>query len=187
MSSSTLRERFRTSFRAAAALALASACAAPPAAQRDARGDLRGAEAVVRELYDRLTFEAGTTPDWDAVRALFDAEAVVVLRTGREQMTVFTLEGWVQDFVDYIEQHDVLRTGLTERLVELDGFAYRDIAHVRVLFESFIPGSERPPGAGLDVFELLREDGRWRIVGIVNERPTQAEPIPAGLFREFAR
>ena len=34
---------------------------------------------VVAELYDLVTFGAGTTPDWDEVRSLFIEEAVVVL------------------------------------------------------------------------------------------------------------
>ena len=29
------------------------------------------AEGVVTELYDLVTFDAGTTPDWDRVRSLF--------------------------------------------------------------------------------------------------------------------
>ena len=41
------------------------------------------AEHAVRELYDLVTFPAGTTPDWDRGRALFLPEGVVILRTGR--------------------------------------------------------------------------------------------------------
>ena len=171
----------------ALALALPSACATPPATGPAADEALRGPAEVVRELYELVTFDAGATPDWDAVRALFVEEAVVVLRTGREEMTVFTLEGFVDDFVRFIEQYDVQRTGFRERVLELDGFAYRDIAHVRVRFDSHIPGSGREPGQGLDVFELVRRDGRWRIASIVNERPTLDAPIPAALFRGVPR
>ena len=62
------------------------------------------AEGVVTELYSLVTFEAGTTPDWDRVRALFLPQATVVLRTSRETTTVFSLEGFVQDFVDFITE-----------------------------------------------------------------------------------
>lgn len=165
------------------ALALPLACAGPRSVGPEPDPALDEPAAVVRELYDLVTFGPGTTPDWDAVRALFVDEAVVVLRTGRTQMTVFTLDGFVDDFVQFIEQAGVERTGFTERILDLDGFAYRDIAHVRVRFDSHIPGSGRAPGEGLDVFELVRSDGRWRIVSIVNERPTEDEPVPAALFR----
>ena len=75
------------------------------------------AEAVVRELYDLVTFPAGTTPDWDRGRSLFLPEGVVVLRTTRTTTTVFSVEGWVQDFVDFIERANVTATGFAERIV----------------------------------------------------------------------
>ena len=59
------------------------------------------AEGVVKELYDLVTFDAGSTPDWDRVRALFIDEGIVVLRTSRDSSTVFTVEGFVDDFVNF--------------------------------------------------------------------------------------
>ena len=130
-----------------------------------------------------MTFDAGTTPDWTAVRSLFLEEAVVVLRTGREQMTVFSLDGFVDDFVQFIEQADVEKTGFTERILDMRVTTYGDFAQVLVRFDSHIPGSGREPREGLDSFELIRRDGHWRIVSITNERPRGGEPIPESLFR----
>ena len=146
------------------------------------RAHTSGAEAVVTKLYDLVTFQAGTTPDWDEVRALFVDEAVVVLRTGREEMSVFSLDGFVADFVRFIEQSDVKETGFTERILGMKTFEYGDIAHVLVLFDSHVPGSDREPSEGIDSFELVRRGDDWRIVSIVNERPTPSNPIPDGLF-----
>lgn len=50
-------------------------------------------------------------------------------------------------------------------------------------FDSHITGSERPPREGIDSFELIRTGGTWKIVSIVNERPTAGNPIPTDLFR----
>jgi len=140
------------------------------------------AEQVVLELYDLVTTEAGQTPDWDAVRALFVEQAVIVLRTSREKLTVFDVDGFVADFVAFIEQAGVERTGFTERVLATRVTAFGDIAHVLVLFDSQILGSGRPPNQGVDSFELMRSEGRWRIVSITNERPSEAHPIPEGLF-----
>jgi hypothetical protein len=116
------------------------------------------------------------------VRSLFVEEAVVVLRTGREQMSVFSLDGFVDDFVKFIEQAGVEETGFTERILGMKSFTYGDIAHVLVLFDSHIPGSGRPPREGVDSFELIRRGGCWKIVAITNERPTADNPIPSSLF-----
>ena len=167
----------------AAALVLLSACVSPADPPRMTKDPTNGPTGVVTELYDLVTFGPGTTPDWDAVRSLFCEEAVVVLRTGRDRMSVFSLEGFVNDFVQFIEQAKVEETGFTERILDMRETTYGDIAQVLVRFDSHIPGSGRAPNEGIDSFELIRSEGRWRIVSIVNERPTADNPIPDDLFR----
>lgn len=147
----------------------------------DTNADPATAEHVVRELYDLVTFPAGTTPDWDRGRALFLPEGVVVLRTGRTETTVFSVEGWIQDFVTFIEGRNVVETGFTERIVRTHAVEFGDIAHVWVLYEAEIPGSGRPAQQGVDSFQLARRDGKWLIASILNEIPTPDRPVPGVL------
>ena len=137
-------------------------------------------EQVVRALYGMVTFDPGNTPDWAEVRSVFIDEAVVVLRTSSTASTVFSLDEFVQDFVDFIERDNVEETGFVERVVAVESMVFRDIAHVLVLYESSIPGV-RPPRPGVDSFELIRRDGRWKIVFAVNDLPTAEHPVPAVL------
>lgn len=139
------------------------------------------AEGLVAELYRSVTFPAGTIPDWDRVRGMFVPEAVVVLRTSRDKSTVFSLEGFVGDFVAFIERVDARKTGFTEKIIRMKPTVFRDIAHVLVLYEASIPGSDRPPQKGVDSFELIRRDGRWWIVSITNDLPTPDQPVPREL------
>ena len=136
------------------------------------------AEGVVRELYDLVTFPAGTTPDWDRGRALFVPEGVVILRTGRTATTVFSVEGWVQDFIKFFEDSSLEDTGFTERIVRTHATEFGDIAHVWVLYEAEIPGLNRPPQRGVDSFQLARRNGVWLIASILNEIPTPDRPVP---------
>jgi hypothetical protein len=140
--------------------------------------------AVVHELYEIVTFPAGTTPDWDQLRALFLPESVVVLRTSREATSVFTLEGFVQDWLRFIEGSNVERTGFIERIVRTHATEFGDIAHVWVLYEAEIPGGGRPPQQGVDSFQLVRRDGGWKIASVLNEIPTPGRPIPEVLRGE---
>ncbi|MBE0713439.1 MAG: hypothetical protein IH583_13765, partial [Candidatus Aminicenantes bacterium] len=55
----------------------------------------------VAGIYSLVSSTGGKLPDWDQVRACFLKEAVVVLRTSRTAMTAFTLDGFIQDFVDF--------------------------------------------------------------------------------------
>lgn len=159
-------------------LALLPLGAASLSAQEAGAEQTATAEAVVRELYELITFEAGTTPDWDAVRDLFIEEAVIVLRTGRDANTVFSVETWVQDFVTFIERSEVVKTGFTEAITRTSATEFGDIANVWVLYEASIPGSQRPAQQGVDNFSLVRRDGRWLIAAITNEVPAVAGPLP---------
>ncbi len=136
---------------------------------------------VVTELYRLVTFDAGTTPDWDRVRALFLDEAVIVLRTSREATTVFSVDGFVDDFVAFAGREDVQASGFVERIVRRKSTVFGDIAHVLVLYEAEISGTERPPQQGVDSFELIRRDGRWSIAAVLNEIPTPERPVPPEL------
>jgi hypothetical protein len=136
------------------------------------------AEGVVRRLYDIVTFPAGTIPDWDELRSLFLPETVVVLRTGREATSVLTLEGFVQDWLRFIEGSNVEETGFTERITKTHTTVFGDIAHIWVLYEAEIPGWNRPPQQGVDSFQLVRRQGEWKIASITNELPGPNRPIP---------
>jgi hypothetical protein len=135
----------------------------------------------VRHLYDLVTFEAGTTPDWNVVRALFIDEAVVVLRTSRDSSSVFSVDGFVQDFISFIERANVEQTGFVEHIVRMKTMVFKDIAHVLVLYEASIPGSPRPPQQGIDSFQLIRQGGRWLIASVMNDIPDPDHPVPTEL------
>jgi len=140
-------------------------------------------EGVIRELYRLVTIEKGSTGDWDSVRALFIDEAVIVLRTSRTATSVFSLDGFVNDFVRFIDSYNIVETGFTETILSMNPWIYGDMAHVLVLYEAAIPGSEIPPNKGIDSFLLIRKEGEWKVTAITNEVPTPDNPIPPDLFK----
>jgi hypothetical protein len=131
----------------------------PPPPEKDMANT---AEGVVTNLYSLVSSEPGTTPDWDKVRAAFIPEAVVVLRTSREGTTVFSVDGFVQDFVTFIERANVIERGFQERVVK-------------------VKTSERPPQQGVDSFLVVKQDGQWKIAAVTNDIPTPEHPVPAEL------
>lgn len=139
---------------------------------------LETADGVVTEIYDLVSFEAGGMPDWDKVRSMFIPEAVVVLRTSREATTVFSVDGFIEDFVNFVERSPAGEMGFTEKILNMKSMVFGDMAHVLVLYEAHITGSQRPPTQGVDSFSLIKKDGRWCIAAITNELPTADRPIP---------
>ena len=139
------------------------------------------AEGVVTTLYNLVSPKAGTTVDWDRVKSMFIDEAIIVLRTSRTATTVFSVEGFVNDFITFIEQANIKETGFNEKILRKKSMVFGDMAHVLVLYEAHIPGSQRPPQKGGDSFQLIRKQDRWWIVSITNEIPTSNRPIPEEL------
>jgi len=103
------------------------------------------AEGVVYELYDMCTFDAGTLPDWDAMHALFLPQATVVLRNTRTSNTIFSVEGFVEDWHRFIARDNVEERGFTEEIVRMSATVFGDIAHIMVLYEASFPDWDRPP------------------------------------------
>lgn len=151
-------------------------------AQRDAKDpNLEDPERLVRNIYDQVTFPAGKTPDWVYVRNMFINEATVTMRTGRETTATLSLDGWILDFVNFINDRDVKKTGFEEKVIRMKSMVFGDIAHVLVLYSSNIPGVTKTPQEGVDSFHLIKKDGRWWIVSILNEIPTKERPRPEAL------
>jgi hypothetical protein len=138
-------------------------------------------EALVRELYGLVTFPAETPPDWEKVRGVFLPQAVIILRTSRDSTTVFDVDGFVNDFVTFVENSPAKQAGFEEKILSMRSMVLGDIARVSVLYQAHIPGTQRPPQKGVDVFLLNKRNGRWWIASIVNEIPTPSRPIPEEL------
>ena len=135
-------------------------------------------ESVINHLYDQVTFPPGENPDWDVVRNLFIPNATVVMRTGVDKTTTLTLDGWILDFVNFIYQNNVTAVGFEEKIVKMETMVFGDIAHVLVLYTAYLPGRTKTPREGIDSFHLIKKDGRWFIVSILNEIPGPERPKP---------
>jgi len=99
---------------------------------------LQTPENIVMDLYTLVTFESGTTPDWEKVKSLFIDEAIIILRTGRDSTTQFSVNTFVKDFINFIERADAIQTGFKEEIIRMEKIVFGDIAHFLVLYEASI-------------------------------------------------
>ena len=140
------------------------------------------AEGLVNDIYKSVSFDStGPRPDWGKVRSMFLDDAVIVLQVTRDSTAVFTVQGFIDDFVNFIERSPAKQKGFWERIVRMKPMVFGNIAHVLVLYEAHIPGIGRPPQQGVDSWELLKRDGRWWFVAVTNEVPATGRPLPEEL------
>lgn len=136
---------------------------------------------LVEGIYPAVSSEAGGAPDWDSVRAHFDPAAVIVLRATPDETRLFGVDDFIADFVAFYDRIGP-EQGFTERVVSSRVFEYGNVARCDVVYEAAVIGSGRPPQRGLDCWHLMRRDGRWWVVSVVNEAEAAAGPIPPEAF-----
>jgi len=158
-------------------------CQNPPPPSQAPGASATGAEDVVKALYQRVSFEAGKNVDWDRVKAMFIPEAVIVLRTSRTAMTVFDRDGFVRDFVRFITEAKLEDRAFEETILAIKTQETGEVARATVHYAARIPSAGRPAQQGIDVFLLMKRDGAWRIVSIVNEIVRPGVPVPDELRR----
>lgn len=154
--------------------------AASPAPGQEQEADSTGpsVEQVVRDVYELVSWTGGDTPDWEAVRDVFIPEAIVVLRYPPE-LKVMSVDGFLLDWLRFENQlADAGVDGFQETVTSAETTEFGDIAHVHVVYESSIPGSDRPPRPGVDLWSLIRQGGEWKVVSVVNELPRDDLTIP---------
>ncbi|MBZ5497039.1 MAG: methyltransferase domain-containing protein [Acidobacteriia bacterium] len=142
---------------------------------------LNTAEGVVAQLYRLVSFRAGKEVDWELVKDLFIPEAVIVLRASRTATSVFNRAGFVADFAAFIKSAKLEEQAFEERILASRTQVMGDVARSLVLYAADIPADSRPPQQGLDSFLLMKKDGQWRIVSIVNELVGPGVPVPEEL------
>ena len=149
-------------------------------AQSPAGTPADGAEQTIRLLYDLISAEAGSVPDWAPVRELFLEESVIILRSSRDMMSVLSLDGFIRDFEEFYATPQVRANGFKETILELKATEFGEMAQVWVLYEARIPGGGG--NRGLDNFSLIRRGGSWRVAAITNEVVFPDRPAPTHLF-----
>ena len=133
---------------------------------------------LISQIYDEVSSEGDTPVDWDRVRSFFLEEAVIVLRSSAQGHTIFTLDGFIQDFRDFYENPVVQESGFREEIIRIKPQIYRNAASIGVVYEASVIGSERPPQQGIDFWILIKMDDHWKVAGISNEIIFPGQEIP---------
>lgn len=140
---------------------------------------LESREAIVAEAYKLISFEPESGPDWRRFNALFAERAVLALRVFPEDDSISVMD--VDEYATTLMRKGMREQGYTEVQLHTDWFEFGDMAEARVIFE--IRFGDADPIPALDIFQLVRREGRWWIVSIVADIPKPGVEIPADFLR----
>jgi hypothetical protein len=135
-------------------------------------------KAVVDESYRLISFKRGAEPVWERFRQLFAPGAILALRVFPEDKAI-SLMG-LEDYVIKQIREGMKEEGYSEKIVSRREFTFGHISEVRVVFE--MQFGEGRPHTALDIYQLVRNQGRWWIVAIISEILEPGAPVPEGFL-----
>lgn len=148
-----------------------------PAPEAADPADVASIDAVVQALYASISGPAGQRRDWARVRSLFHrhhAMLPLVRGQGGMQVVSMTVDDYVQRAGAMLE-----RDGFFEQEIAREVLQFGDLAHVWSTYEvRRTLADAQPLLRGINSIQLVREGGRWWLLGIGWEQEADAGPIP---------
>ena len=132
-------------------------------------------DALIRTLYDVISFDEGGEPDWERMRTIFSPHA---------RITRVTPEG--TDYLDVAGfqelAKEVLDLGTYTRFFEIevlrDERRFGALAHVLSAYETRQSRNATEPFArGVNSLQLIREQGEWKVLSLFWDEERADNPL----------
>jgi hypothetical protein len=132
-------------------------------------------DAVIAEMYDTVSFEAGTRPDWSRQENIFVPGARLV-RVNDDGVFEFDLASYRENFEAMIDSGEM--TSFWEAELWRDTRQFDDVAHVLSAYETRRTRVGEVLNRGVNSIQLFRRDGRWWISAMIWRREGKTVAIP---------
>ncbi len=136
---------------------------------------------AVKNAYAAISFEEGTSPDYEALRALFTPEATLYNFRG-DSLNFFYIDKFVEGFKAGVEGGEMSAFNEVELGGETEYFG--QIGHRISAYASYFNGAEEVGERGVNSFQLLKKDGQWLINSIIWDIEKEGQPIPERYLRK---
>jgi hypothetical protein len=124
-----------------------------------------GLDAIMRRLYEVISFPEGETPDWSAMREIF-APWARMTRITPEGVDALDLSGFEAMFMEMLEAGAV--SAFFEYEVSRRTEMFGAVAHVLSAYETKrSPQARSAFGRGINSLQLLWDGARWSIAGLL--------------------
>ena len=152
----------------------------PPLENPTTTEDEHAIESVILELYSSVSFGSGGGPNWERFGALVRDDAIFLqAERGPSPTKHMDMEGFRQDWRDFMNDTPVVERGFTETVVRHQTAVFGNVAHSFVVFRPRIgEGGDRPATLGVDSIQLVKDQGRWWIASITTQFETPEWKAP---------
>jgi len=135
-------------------------------------------DSIITEMYDIVSFETGTRPDWSREDAIF-APGARVVRVNDAGVFEFDMTSFRENFEAMIDSGEL--PSFWEAEVWRETRQFDDVAHVLSAYETRRSRGGEFLGRGVNSIQLFRRDGRWWISAMIWRRDGATVRIPEAL------
>lgn len=144
---------------------------------QDYTSDTETIESTMSAILEVISGPAGREMDWARWRNLFRGDVPFFIRAkgrdGEMRVVETSSEGYVENIGPSLAERHFYETYANLRIDQ-----YGDIAHVLMVYESKETPDAEPFDRGINSFQLMYDEGRWWIVGLMWQAESTGVPIP---------
>lgn len=144
-------------------------------------GDVDSVTAIIRSLYDSISFGPGQSRNWDRLRSLFLPSGRLIRVFGElpADEQILDVETFISRSEEFLKNSEFAVKGFVEKEINSRIDQFGDIAQVLSTYEScFATDPDLPIARGINSIQLMRHSGRWWTVTIFWDIETPERPIP---------
>lgn len=143
-------------------------------------------DALMKDFYHAISFAPGEEPDWHCLRLLFLPGASVIppREPGSDHTRAFSLEQFIEYASDQMKNKpDMSRQGFREKEIARRTESWDTLVHVLSTYTGSFWDGDETVTRGLNSMQVLLDDGRWWITGIIWSNETEHTPLPDRYLR----
>jgi hypothetical protein len=132
-------------------------------------------DAVIAALYDMVSFEPGTRPDWSRQSEIF-APGARMVRVNDEGVFEFDADSFRLNIESMIDSG--VLPSFWEGEIWRETHQFGEIAHVLSAYETRQTRDGAPINRGIKSIQLFERDGRWWISATIWQREGRTVLVP---------
>jgi len=132
-------------------------------------------DALIKALYEVISFDEGGEPDWSRMQALFSQHARITRVTpdGTDYLDVVGFQELAKESFDL-----GVYTRFFEIEVQRDERKFGALAHVLSAYETrHNPSASEPFARGVNSLQLIREDETWKVLSLFWDEERVDNPL----------
>lgn len=157
-----------------------------PLQAQDYASDTESIESTMTAILEVISGPAGREMDWARWRNLFRGDVPFHIRSkgqdGKLRIVETSSEGYVENIGPRLAQRPFYEIYSNLKIDQ-----YGDIAHVFMVYESKETPDAKPFDRGMNSFQLMYDEGRWWIVGLMWQAESSGVPIPKQYLKKGKR